>query len=199
LDCVKCVRVALGRGSRKPEDANKARPSHQPNTVSQHGKPIERTFDWYAQDGRGNVWYMGEDSLELHHGRFAKASDSWKSAANGAWPGIIVEAPEADAACIYLVEQVGVGGVAQSVPIDGEGIEHSDFVFDFDRDERLLGSRSLALPASCRKALDNAERSGQKPQTEPQRLRKGGGEANDEGPRAPLLVTSPAPRKRACS
>jgi hypothetical protein len=62
------------------------------DTVSQHGKPIERTFDWYAQDRRGNVWYMGEDSLELHHGRFVKASDSWKSGVDGAKPGIIVEA-----------------------------------------------------------------------------------------------------------
>src|SRR5438132_7729368 len=30
------------------------------DTVSQHGKPLERTFDWYAQDKQGNVWYMGE-------------------------------------------------------------------------------------------------------------------------------------------
>ena len=24
------------------------------------GKPEEKTFDWYAQDKRGNVWYLGE-------------------------------------------------------------------------------------------------------------------------------------------
>ena len=53
------------------------------DTVSQHGKPIERTFDWYAQDKHGNVWYMGENSLELHHGRFVRASDSWKSGVDG--------------------------------------------------------------------------------------------------------------------
>jgi hypothetical protein len=60
------------------------------DTVSQGGKPIERTFDWYAQDKGGNVWYMGEDSLELKHGHFAKASDSWESGVNGAKPGIIM-------------------------------------------------------------------------------------------------------------
>jgi len=32
------------------------------DTVSQHGKPLERTFDWYAQDKQGNVRYMGEDA-----------------------------------------------------------------------------------------------------------------------------------------
>jgi hypothetical protein len=62
------------------------------DTVSEHGKPVERTLDWYAQDKQGNVWYMGEDSFELQHGRFVKASDSWESGVNGAQPGIIMPA-----------------------------------------------------------------------------------------------------------
>ena len=49
------------------------------DTVSQHGHPIERTFDWYAQDKQGDVWYMGELSLELRNGQFVRASDSWQS------------------------------------------------------------------------------------------------------------------------
>jgi hypothetical protein len=60
------------------------------DTVSEHGKPVERTFDWYAQDKQGNVWYMGENSLELKNGRFVRASDSWRSGVNGAKPGIIM-------------------------------------------------------------------------------------------------------------
>jgi len=60
------------------------------DTVSQHGRPLERTFDWYAQDKQGNVWYMGEDALELTHGRFVRAGDSWKSGVKGAKPGIIM-------------------------------------------------------------------------------------------------------------
>jgi hypothetical protein len=60
------------------------------DTVSQHGKAIERTFDWYAQDRHGNVWYMGEDSLERRHGHFVRASDSWKGGVDGAQPGIIM-------------------------------------------------------------------------------------------------------------
>jgi hypothetical protein len=62
------------------------------DTVSEHGRAIERTFDWYAQDKQGNVWYMGERSLERQHGRFAVASDSWESGVNGARPGIIMPA-----------------------------------------------------------------------------------------------------------
>ena len=62
------------------------------DTVSEHGHPVERTFDFYAQDEFGNVWYMGEDSLELHHGHFVKASDSWLSGVDGGQPGIIMPA-----------------------------------------------------------------------------------------------------------
>jgi len=62
------------------------------DTVSEHGHPIERTLDFYAQDERGNVWYLGEDSFELKHGRFVKASDSWRSGVDGAKPGIIMPA-----------------------------------------------------------------------------------------------------------
>lgn len=60
------------------------------DTVSEGGRPVERTFDWYAQDRQGNVWYMGEESLELKNGHMVKASDSWESGVNGAKPGIIM-------------------------------------------------------------------------------------------------------------
>jgi hypothetical protein len=62
------------------------------DTVSEHGRAVERTDDWYAQDRQGNVWYMGEDSFERKNGRFVKASDSWQSGVNGAKPGIIMPA-----------------------------------------------------------------------------------------------------------
>jgi hypothetical protein len=62
------------------------------DTVSEHGRAVERTDDWFAQDRQGNVWYMGEDSFELSHGRFVKADDSWKSGVRGARPGIIMPA-----------------------------------------------------------------------------------------------------------
>ena len=62
------------------------------DTVSEHGRAIERTLDYYAQDKQGNVWYLGEDSFERDHGRFAKASDSWLSGVDGAKPGIIMPA-----------------------------------------------------------------------------------------------------------
>jgi hypothetical protein len=60
------------------------------DTVSEHGNPVERTLDYYAQDKQGNVWYMGEDSFEKQHGRMVRASDSWLAGVKGGQPGIIM-------------------------------------------------------------------------------------------------------------
>jgi hypothetical protein len=62
------------------------------DTVSEDGRAVERTLDYYAQDRHGNVWYLGEDSFELKQGRFVRASDSWRSGVDGAKPGIIMPA-----------------------------------------------------------------------------------------------------------
>jgi hypothetical protein len=62
------------------------------DTVSEHGRAIELTDDFYAQDKQGNVWYMGEDSFERRNGRFVKASDSWLAGVGVGKPGIIMPA-----------------------------------------------------------------------------------------------------------
>ena len=38
------------------------------DVVRHHGKPVEKTRDWYAQDKCGNVWYFGEHTVEYVHG-----------------------------------------------------------------------------------------------------------------------------------
>jgi len=54
-----------------------------------NGRLAERTTDWYTQDARGNVWYLGEATAELdRHGRVTSTSGSWRAGANGAEPGI---------------------------------------------------------------------------------------------------------------
>lgn len=52
----------------------------------------EKTFDYYAQDDRGNVWYLGEDTKELLAGGKVDRSGSWLTGRNGAKPGLIMEA-----------------------------------------------------------------------------------------------------------
>jgi hypothetical protein len=59
----------------------------------ENGVLIEDTFDWYAQDKAGNVWYFGEDTKELDaNGNVISTEGSWEAGVNGAEPGIIMEA-----------------------------------------------------------------------------------------------------------
>jgi len=55
-------------------------------------KLLEKTFDYYAQDDRGNVWYLGEDTKELLPGGKVDRSGSWLTGRSGAKPGLIMEA-----------------------------------------------------------------------------------------------------------
>jgi hypothetical protein len=56
------------------------------------GKPEERTFDWYAQDKRGNVWYLGEDSFDFKQGKWVRNDGSWQAGVDGAKAGIVMKA-----------------------------------------------------------------------------------------------------------
>ena len=59
------------------------------------GELIEDTFDWFAQDAAGNVWYLGEDTKELENGRVVSTEGSWEWSRKGALPGIIMWADPA--------------------------------------------------------------------------------------------------------
>jgi len=55
-------------------------------------KLLEKTFDYYAQDDSGNVWYLGEDTREFQPGGKVDTSGSWLTGKDGAKPGLIMEA-----------------------------------------------------------------------------------------------------------
>jgi hypothetical protein len=54
------------------------------------GDLIEETYDWFAQDASGNVWYLGEDSREIENGRVVSTEGSWEWGVRGALPGVIM-------------------------------------------------------------------------------------------------------------
>jgi hypothetical protein len=54
------------------------------------GELKEKTFDWYAQDEDGNVWYLGEDTKEYEDGRVVSTAGSWEAGVHGAKAGIIM-------------------------------------------------------------------------------------------------------------
>lgn len=69
-------------------DGVRARVVH--DVVSDRGRPVEVTDDWYAQDRRGNIWYLGEATTEYERGRPATTAGSWQAGVGGAQAGIVV-------------------------------------------------------------------------------------------------------------
>lgn len=55
------------------------------------GKPSEKTYDWYAQDKHGNVWYLGEDSFDRKNGKWVRNDGSWQAGVHGASAGVIMK------------------------------------------------------------------------------------------------------------
>jgi hypothetical protein len=53
----------------------------------ENGVPVEETFDWFATDCDGNVWYLGEDSTDLPS---LSKEGSWEAGVDGAEPGFIM-------------------------------------------------------------------------------------------------------------
>ena len=62
------------------------------DTVSEKGVPVEITDDWYAQDKRGNIWYLGEYVTNYEDGRVVDHDGSFEAGVDGAQPGIAMPA-----------------------------------------------------------------------------------------------------------
>ena len=60
------------------------------DTVTERGQLVEDTFDWFAQDRAGNVWYLGEDTTEYENGRPVSKEGSWEAGVDGATAGIVM-------------------------------------------------------------------------------------------------------------
>lgn len=59
------------------------------------GVLVERTFDYFAADKDGNVWYFGEDVTNFRYDDAGKltgtdSKSAWRAGVNGALPGISV-------------------------------------------------------------------------------------------------------------
>ena len=58
------------------------------DVVTEGGKPVEVTDDWYAQDKCGNIWYLGEATKEYENGKVVSTEGSFEAGVDGAQPGI---------------------------------------------------------------------------------------------------------------
>ena len=70
------------------------------DVVTEDGKPVEVTDDWYAQDRAGNIWYLGEDTTVYENGRPSSNAGILRGRASTARsPGVIMPAQPARRAC----------------------------------------------------------------------------------------------------
>jgi hypothetical protein len=74
-------RVANGVTARVVHDA-----------VTEGGKPVEVTDDFYAQDKAGNIWYLGEATTEYENGKPRSTAGSFEAGVDGAQAGVIMPA-----------------------------------------------------------------------------------------------------------
>jgi len=54
------------------------------------------TYEWFAQDKEGNVWFLGEEVKNYENGQFKDTAGSWEAGVDGALPGIFMRAHPAD-------------------------------------------------------------------------------------------------------
>jgi len=62
------------------------------DTVTIGGELAEDTYDWFAQDTAGNVWYLGEEVKDYENGVVVSTHGSWEASIDGALPGIVMPA-----------------------------------------------------------------------------------------------------------
>ena len=65
---------------------------------------IEETYDWYAQDDGGNIWYCGENTIEYLYDEDwnlidASTEGSWEAGVDGALPGYLILAEPRPGVC----------------------------------------------------------------------------------------------------
>jgi hypothetical protein len=111
-------------------------------TVSSGNQIVEDTFDWFAQDKYGNVWYVGESVDNYIGGILVSHTGSWEWGVDGALPGIIMWADpsahlnEAYRQEYYLGKAEDMGqvlSVNESVTVPFGSLDQVVKTFDFSK------------------------------------------------------------------
>jgi hypothetical protein len=82
------VSVTVTKRTKKVAAGMTARVVH--DFATERGALVEDTYDWYAQDSAGNVWYLGEETAEYQRGKVVSREGSWEAGVDGAQAGIVM-------------------------------------------------------------------------------------------------------------
>jgi len=136
--------------------------------VTLDGELIEDTFDWFAQDLAGNVWYFGELAMDYEDGELVSLDGSWRAGEDGAHAGIIMAASPLPGQTFrqeyYLDEAEDVGtvvalGVDVSVPFgDFAGCIQTEDYTPLEPDAREHKFYAMGVGPVLEVDLDSGER-----------------------------------------
>jgi hypothetical protein len=84
------VEVTVTGKTKKLANGIEARIVH--DAVTEDGEPVEITDDFYAQDSKGNIWYLGEETAEYENGKVSSRDGSFEAGTDGAQAGIAMPA-----------------------------------------------------------------------------------------------------------
>ena len=74
---VRVVRKPLERTKRFTHNGERFHAAVIRDSEFEDGELVERTFDYFAQDDRGTVWYLGEDVNEIENGKVVGHGGAW--------------------------------------------------------------------------------------------------------------------------
>jgi len=123
------------------------------DTATVGGEVTEDTFDWYAQDRDGNVWYFGEDTKEFEGGVVVSTEGSWEAGVDGAKPGIVMKAAPAVGDSYrqeYLAceaeDEADVLAVDEPVTVPAGSYEHCVKTHDYSALEPAVNEQKYYCP-----------------------------------------------------
>lgn len=100
------------------------------DTEYEDGEIVEDTYDWFAQDSEGNVWYLGEDTAEYEDGEVVNTAGAWEAGVDGALPGIVMPAdPAAGDAHRQEYYQAEAEDMGQVLEV---GVQHTIALDEYD-------------------------------------------------------------------
>jgi hypothetical protein len=74
---VRVVRTPLDRTKRFMHNGERVRAAVILDREFEDGELVERTYDYFAQDDRGTVWYLGESVDEIEDGKVVGHGGAW--------------------------------------------------------------------------------------------------------------------------
>jgi len=112
------------------------------DTVYVDDEMVEDTWDWYAQDEAGHVWYLGEDTFEYENGEVVCSCGAWEWGVDDALPGVV------------MLADPQVGDIYRQEFLEGEAEDYGEVVSIDETVEVVAGTFTNCIKTRDRSALD---------------------------------------------